>query len=108
MRGVLDEIAPAGLERFGIHPHHSGAKSPGDMRRLERRYDHVTAADVDFFGKAESDRLRRGCLSQIAIKRRNTCDARVPPRRQRQHYVALAKNPGSNLPGIAAEIEIRA
>ena len=106
MRGVLDEIAAAGFERLRVHPHDARTETPGHMRRGERGHDHVAAADIDLVFETNRDRLRRVRRCQIAIVSDDALDARMAPRRQRQHQVALAEHARSQLPRIAAEIQI--
>ena len=65
LRADLHEVGPALQHRPLVHPDDGRFELVSDSRRGGRGREHVAAADVDFIGQREGDRLAGDSVLQI-------------------------------------------
>ncbi len=77
------------------------------MRLVRRRNQHIAAADIDFIFQAKRDRHRRESATKLSVVGHDRFHAAGAATRQHRDRVARFHDPGSNLAGIATEVQVR-
>jgi hypothetical protein len=75
-------------------------------RHVARPHEHVAAADVDFVGERQRNRLRREGFGQVAIERDDPLDAARFATGEGHQLVPLADDARRDRAAEAAEVEV--
>ena len=69
-------------------------------------HQHVAAADIQFIGKCQGDRLGRKSLFLLAVAALDGLNPACPARGQHQHFLTGPHHAGRNSAAVAAEIRV--
>ena len=102
------DIAAARNERIGIEPDDARLKLVGNLRPLFRRYQHVAARDFDLVREHDRHRLALAGLGEGPVHGDDILDSCQLARLCHHDRIADGDLARGDLPGEAAEIEVRA
>ena len=87
-RGLLQKQRSFDTERLRMKPNNSGGKAARRGRKLQRRNQHVAAAEVNFIFELQRDRFRSDRLLRVTVEADNRLHPCLLFRRQSHKRVA--------------------
>ena len=107
LRCMFEQISVADLKLPLVHPHQTRIQAAHHMRLMRRRNQHIAAADIDFVFQAKRDGHRRESATKLSLVGHDRLHTAGAAARQNCDWVTRFDDPGSNLAGIAAEVQVR-
>src|ERR1019366_559774 len=104
--GLFDQVRAARLQRFLVHPYHSGIEAAAHVREVAGQGEHVAARDIDLVLQAEGD--GHGCegFGEFAIPGDDGFHAAGAAAGQHGDGVARVHDARGKGAGEAAEIQV--